>query len=80
VLLQTLRVAFPYRLGVVIEMKHSSHMDHGGLFECPGEYYDACDANHAAHRLEDEAIETCDGNKTNALTIAEWPRRSMFAI
>ena len=41
-LLQTLRVAFACRLGVVIETKHSSHMDHGALFNGPGERYDAC--------------------------------------
>jgi hypothetical protein len=75
-----LRVAFAYRLGVVMETKHSSHMDHGGLFEGPGEYYDACNAKHATHRLEDRAIETCDGNKTNAPTIAEWTDGSRFVI
>lgn len=38
----------------------------------------ACNAGGAWTRKR--AIETCDGNKTNALTIAEWNDRSRFVI
>ena len=78
--LQTLRVALAWRLGVVIETKHSSHVDHGGLFDGPAEHYGACCAKPAAHRLEVREIAASDCNKTNATTIAEWNDGSRFVI
>jgi hypothetical protein len=72
VLLRTLRVASACRLGVVIETKHSSHMDHGGLFDGPAERYEACNTRPAMHRLGRGQSRPSDSNKSNALTIAEW--------